>query len=148
MRGYPAEAVLQEGFEDRRRRRHNMIGYSKKVLEHFKNPKNAGVIDDANGIGEIGDPDCGDFMRVYIKVEDGLITNVKYQIKGCPASIACASAMTELVIGKRLDDAIVLTDDDIVEALDGLPEFKVHCSALGASGLQMALMDYYEKNKP
>jgi nitrogen fixation NifU-like protein len=123
-----------------------MIRYSDKVREHFRNPKNAGVIEDANGIGEIGDPDCGDFMRVYIKIEDDVVSDVKYQIKGCPASIACASAMTELAIGKPLDDAMTLTDDDIVEALDGLPEFKVHCSALGASGLQMAIIDYFEKH--
>ena len=123
-----------------------MVEYSEKVIEHFKNPKNAGMIDDANGIGEIGDPSCGDFMKVYIKVENDVVSDVKYQIKGCPASIACASAMTELAIGRRLDDAMVITDDDIVAALDGLPEFKVHCSALGASGLQMAIMDYFEKH--
>jgi len=123
-----------------------MVEYSEKVIEHFKNPKNAGMIDDANGIGEIGDPSCGDFMKAYIKVENDVVSDVKYQIKGCPASIACASAMTELAIGRRLDDAMVITDDDIVAALDGLPEFKVHCSALGASGLQMAIMDYFEKH--
>lgn len=123
-----------------------MVEYSEKVIEHFKNPKNVGMIDDANGIGEIGDPSCGDFMKVYIKVENDVVSDVKYQIKGCPASIACASAMTELAIGRRLDDAMVITDDDIVAALDGLPEFKVHCSALGASGLQMAIMDYFEKH--
>jgi nitrogen fixation protein NifU and related proteins len=119
--------------------------YSAKVMEHFRNPKNAGVIEDANGIGEIGDPECGDFMKVFIKVENEMVRDVKYQIRGCPASIACASAMTEIAIGKRLDDAMFITDDDIVQALDGLPEFKVHCSALGASGLAMAIMDYFTK---
>ncbi len=120
--------------------------YSKKVIEHFTNPRNAGAIDDANGIGEIGDPSCGDFMRVYIKVEDEIVKDVKYQIRGCPASIACASAMSELAMGKRLDDVMVITDEDIIAALDGLPEYKVHCSALGASGLHMAIMDYFEKH--
>lgn len=122
-----------------------MVEYSERVIEHFRNPKNAGVIEDANGIGEIGDPSCGDFMKVYIKVENDIVADAKYQIKGCPASVACASAMTELAIGRRLDDAMVITDGDIVAALDGLPESKIYCSALGASGLQMAIMDYFEK---
>jgi nitrogen fixation NifU-like protein len=119
--------------------------YSKKVLEHFQNPRNAGVIEDANGVGEIGDPSCGDFLKVYIKVEGDTLKDVKYQIKGCPASIACASAMTEIAIGKHLDDAMVITESEIVDALDGLPEFKIHCSALGASGLRKAIMDYFER---
>ncbi len=123
-----------------------MVEYSEKVIEHFKNPKNVGMMEDANGIGEIGDPDCGDFMKVFVRVEDGILRDVKYQIKGCPASIACASAMTELAMDKPLDDALFITDDDIVAALDGLPEFKVHCSALGASGLKMALTDYFERS--
>lgn len=123
-----------------------MYGYSKKVIEHFLNPKNAGIIEDADGIGEIGDPNCGDFLRVYIKVEGDTVTDVKYQIRGCPASIACASAMTELVIGKDLEDVITLTEDDIVNELDGLPEFKIHCSALAASGLRKAIVDYFEKH--
>jgi nitrogen fixation protein NifU and related proteins len=119
--------------------------YSKKVAEHFKNPRNVGIIENADGVGEIGDSDCGDFMKVYVKVEDDIVTDVKYQIKGCPASIACASAMTELTIGKDLDEAIMIKDTDIVEALDGLPEFKLHCSVLGAAGLQKAIMDYFAK---
>jgi len=123
-----------------------MHEYSDKVMEHFKNPKNVGMIADADGIGEVGDPDCGDFMKVYVKIENDAIKDIKYQIKGCPASIACASAMTELAMGTALDDAMVITDDDIVQALDGLPEFKIHCSALGATGLQLAIMDHFEKN--
>lgn len=119
--------------------------YSKKVLEHFTNPRNAGSIADPDGIGEIGDPDCGDFLRVFIKIDDNTIKDVKYQIKGCPASIACASAMTEMAIGKNLDDAMMITDDDIVSELNGLPEFKIHCSALAATGLQKAIIDYFEK---
>ncbi|MDP2268886.1 MAG: iron-sulfur cluster assembly scaffold protein [Deltaproteobacteria bacterium] len=122
-----------------------MNHYSDKVIEHFSNPRNAGVIENADGVGEVGDPDCGDFMRVYIKIEGHIVTDVKYQIKGCPASIACASAMTEMAIGQDLDDVMMLSDDDIVVALDGLPEFKVHCSALGAGGLQKAVIDYFDK---
>jgi nitrogen fixation protein NifU and related proteins len=120
--------------------------YNEKVIDHFYNPRNAGAMEDADGIGEIGDPSCGDFLRVFIKVEGDVVTGVKYQVRGCPAAIACASAMTELAMGKRLDDAMFITDDDIVAALDGLPEFKVHCSALGASGLAKAIMDYFERS--
>jgi len=122
-----------------------MHGYSTKVVEHFKNPKNAGIIENADGVGEIGDAECGDFMRVFIKVEGDVVADVKYQIRGCPASIACASAMTEHAKGKNLDDAMMISDSDIVDALDGLPEFKIHCSALGATGLQKAIIDYFEK---
>ncbi len=122
-----------------------MIKYSDKVREHFLSPKNVGVIEDANGVGEIGDSDCGDFMKVYVKVENDVVVDVKYQIRGCPASIACASAMTELAIGRDLQDVMLITDGDIVDALDGLPEFKLHCSVLGAAGLQKAIIDYFER---
>jgi nitrogen fixation protein NifU and related proteins len=122
-----------------------MNEYSEKVLNHFRNPRNVGMIENADGIGEYGDSECGDFLKVFVKVKENTVVDVKYQIRGCPASIACASAMTELAIGKNLDDAMMLTDDDIVNALDGLPEFKVHCSALGATGLQMAIIDYFQK---
>lgn len=117
--------------------------YSEKVVAHFKEPMNAGVLEDADGIGEIGDPTCGDFMRVFIKVESNKLTDVKYQIRGCPASIAVASVMTELAIGKDLDDALMLTDKDVVEALDGLPEEKLHCSVLGITGLRKAIQDHF-----
>jgi nitrogen fixation NifU-like protein len=123
-----------------------MTEYSEKVIDHFNNPRNAGIIKDASGIGEIGDPSCGDILRVFIKVENDVVADVKYQIRGCPAAIACASAMTELAMGKNLDDAMMLSEDDIVDALDGLPEFKVHCSAMGAAGLRKAIMDYFEKH--
>jgi nitrogen fixation protein NifU and related proteins len=119
--------------------------YSAKVLDHFKQPRNVGTIEDADGIGEIGDPECGDFMKVYVKVEGDHVTDVKYQIKGCPASIACASAMTELAIGSNLDAAMMINDEDIVNVLDGLPEHKLHCSVLGATGLRKAIIDYFEK---
>lgn len=122
-----------------------MERYSDKVLEHFNNPKNVGVIENPDGVGEIGDPNCGDFLRVFIKVDGDTVTDVKYQIRGCPAAVACASAMTELVVGRNLDDAMMVSDSDIVEALDGLPEFKIHCSALGATGLQKAILDYFNR---
>ncbi len=117
--------------------------YSEKVVAHFKEPRNVGILDDADGIGEIGDPTCGDFMRVFIKVDENVIKDVKYQIRGCPASIAVASAMTELAIGKDLDDALMLTDVDVLEALDGLPEEKLHCSVLGITGLRKAIQDHF-----
>jgi len=122
-----------------------MSEYSEKVLDHFRSPRNAGIIEDASGVGEIGDPSCGDFLRVFIKVIDDEVSEIKYQIRGCPAAIACASAMTEIATGKSLDDAIMISEDDIVNALDGLPEYKVHCSALGAAGLRTAIMDYFNK---
>jgi nitrogen fixation NifU-like protein len=122
-----------------------MFEYSEKVLQHFQNPKNAGIIEDADGIGEINVQECGDLLRVFIKVENDVITDVKYQIRGCPAAIACASAMTELAIGKGIEDAMRVSEDDIVEALDGLPEFKLHCSNLGIAGLRMAIINYFEK---
>jgi nitrogen fixation NifU-like protein len=122
-----------------------MFEYSEKVLEHFQSPKNAGIIEDADGIGEINVQDCGDLLRVFIKVEHDVIADVKYQIRGCPAAIACASAMTELAIGKPIEEALLVTEDDIVEALDGLPEVKLHCSNLGAAGLRMAIINYFEK---
>lgn len=119
--------------------------YSEKVVAHFKEPRNAGDLPEADGVGEIGDPTCGDFMRVFIKVEGNILTDVKYQIRGCPASIAVASAMTELAIGKDLDDALMLTDEDVVEALDGLPPEKLHCSVLGITGLRKAIQDHFMK---
>jgi nitrogen fixation protein NifU and related proteins len=119
--------------------------YSAKVLDHFRKPRNVGAMDDASGVGEMGDPSRGDFLRVYIKVEDDIVRDVKYEIRGCPAAIACASAMTELSIGRNLDDAMMIAENDIVQALDGLPEFKVHCSALGAAGLRTAIMDYFQR---
>jgi len=123
-----------------------MFEYSEKVLQHFQNPKNAGIIEEADGIGEIGERDCGDLLRVFIKVEKDVVTDVKYQIRGCPAAIACASAMTELAIGKSIEDALMVSEDDIVEALDGLPEFKLHCSNLGIAGLRRAIIAYFEKS--
>lgn len=122
-----------------------MIDYSDKVMEHFMTPSNLGYMADADGVGEIGDPDCGDHLKVFIKVVDGSISDIRFLIKGCPAAIACASAMTELVKGKRIEEAMLISDDDIVDYIDGLPEFKIHCSALGAAGFRVAVMDYFTK---
>lgn len=121
--------------------------YTDEVLEHFRQPKNVGTIDDANGIGMIGDPECGDALRLYIKVEDDRLVDVKYLIKGCPAAIAVASAMSELAKGKTLAEAQEITDDDVVQALGGLPEIKLHCSNLGASALYLAIKDYFDKRR-
>lgn len=121
--------------------------YSPKVFDHFFNPRNNGVLENANGIGEIGDPECGDHLKVYVRIEDDIVKDIKFQIKGCPAAIACASAMTELVMGKPVGEAMLVSDDQIIEHIDGLPEFKVHCSALGASGFRVAVMDYSLKSK-
>lgn len=121
--------------------------YSQKVFDHFLNPRNNGIIEDANGIAEIGDPECGDHLKVYLKVEHDMVKDIKFQIKGCPAAIACASAMTELVMGKPVQEAMLVSDDQIIEYIDGLPEFKIHCSALGASGFRVAVMDYSLKSK-
>jgi len=122
-----------------------LIDYSDKVMEHFMTPSNLGYMADADGVGEIGDPDCGDHLKVFIKVVDGSISDIRFLIKGCPAAIACASAMTELVKGKRIEEAMLISDDDIVDYIDGLPEFKIHCSALGAAGFRVAVMDYFTK---
>ncbi|QSQ09128.1 Iron-sulfur cluster assembly scaffold protein IscU [Koleobacter methoxysyntrophicus] len=119
--------------------------YTEKVLDHFLNPRNLGVIPDADGIGQYGDPACGDFLRVYIKVENGRLKDVKFLIQGCPAAIATSSIMTELATGKTIEEALKITDDDILEAIGVLPEEKAHCSNLGAGALHLAVMDYLDK---
>jgi nitrogen fixation NifU-like protein len=116
--------------------------YTDKVLEHFTNPRNIGEIPDANGIGTIGSEECGDMIRVWIKITDERLTDIKYKVFGCPAAIACCSMMTELAMGKHLDDANELTDEQVAEALGGLPTQKYHCSNLAASALHKAIMDY------
>jgi nitrogen fixation protein NifU and related proteins len=122
-----------------------MLRYSKEVMEHFLRPKNAGRMDNPSGTGMIGDPDCGDSLQLFIRVDQDRIIDCKYLIKGCPAAMAVASALSELAIGKHVEDALFITDDDVVDVLGGLPEIKLHCSNLGASALQLALKDYYER---
>jgi nitrogen fixation NifU-like protein len=119
--------------------------YSEKVMEHFSNPKNVGEIENADGVGEVGNPKCGDIMKMYIKVNNGIIEDVKFKTLGCGAAIATSSIATELIKGKSIDDALKITNKAVVEALDGLPPVKVHCSILAEQAIKAALTDYYWK---
>ena len=123
-----------------------MALYSEKVMDHFRNPRNVGVIEDADGIGEVGNAKCGDIMRMYIKVDDGVITDVKFNTFGCGSAIATSSMATELIKGKRVEDALELSNKAVVEALDGLPAHKIHCSVLAEEAVRAAVKDYYDKN--
>ncbi len=120
--------------------------YTDKVLEHFTNPRNVGEILDANGVGNAGSQECGDTLRVWIKVENEHLVDIKYRVFGCPAAVACCSMMTELAMGMHVDEAAELTDDQVAEALGGLPEQKYHCSNIAASGLYDAIMSYALKS--
>ena len=119
--------------------------YSKTVMEHFKTPKNVGVLDDADGVGELGNPLCGDMMTIYLKIEEEHIKDIKFQTFGCGAAIAVSSMLTEIAKGKNLDEAKQITNKDVAEALEGLPKNKLHCSNLGADALQMAIKDYEDR---
>jgi nitrogen fixation NifU-like protein len=119
--------------------------YTEKVMDHFSNPRNVGEIQDASGVGEVGNPTCGDIMKIFLKVEDDIITDVKFKTFGCGAAIATSSMVTEMVKGKTLDEAAKITNKAVAEALDGLPPKKMHCSNLAADALQKAIEDY--KNK-
>jgi nitrogen fixation NifU-like protein len=121
--------------------------YSDKVMEHFRNPRNVGEIEDADGVGDIGNPVCGDVMRITIKVEDGIIKDIKFKTFGCGAAIATSSMVTEMVKGKPVVEVEGLTNQQVAEALDGLPKEKMHCSNLAADALKKALEDYLEKKK-
>jgi len=120
--------------------------YSKKVMEHFKNPQNHGKIEDADGIGKVGNPTCGDVMYIYIKVKDKIIEDVKFETFGCVAAIATSSMGTELIKGKTVDEALSLTNKAVAEALEGLPPAKMHCSLLVEQGVKSAIEDYLKKN--
>jgi nitrogen fixation NifU-like protein len=120
-------------------------GYSKKVMEHFMNPRNVGVIKDPDGYGKVGNPVCGDLMEIYIKVKDDVITDIKFKTFGCGSAIATSSMVTELAKGKHVDDAIKITRNDVADELEGLPPQKMHCSNLAADALQAAIMDYKKK---
>ncbi len=120
-------------------------GYSEKVMEHFANPRNVGEIEDADGIGKVGNPVCGDVMWIYIKVKDNRLSDVKFKTFGCGAAIATSSMITELAKGKTLEEALKITRANVAEALDGLPPIKMHCSNLAADGLHAAINDYLEK---
>ena len=123
-----------------------MALYSDKVMDHFQNPRNVGKIEDADGIGEVGNAKCGDIMRMYIKVEDGIIVDCKFNTFGCGSAIATSSMATELIKGKPIEEALELSNKAVVEALDGLPAYKLHCSVLAEEAVKAAVKDYYDKN--
>lgn len=123
----------------------NML-YSEKVMDHFRHPRNVGMIEDADGIGEVGNAKCGDIMRMYIKVENNIITDVKFMTFGCGSAIATSSMATELIKGKPVDRALELTNTAVVEALDGLPAYKLHCSVLAEEAVKATVADYYKKH--
>jgi len=121
--------------------------YSEKVMDHFRNPRNVGKMDDADGIGEVGNAKCGDIMKMYIKVDnDGIITDVKFNTFGCGSAIATSSIATEMIKGRSIDEALTLSNRAVVEALDGLPAHKIHCSVLAEEAVKAAVKDYYDKN--
>ena len=122
------------------------MAYSEKVMDHFANPRNVGEIPDADGVGEVGNPTCGDIMKMYLKIKDGVITDVKFKTFGCGAAIATSSMATEMVKGKTIEEALKLTNKAVMEALDGLPPVKVHCSLLAEEAIHAALWDYAEKH--
>lgn len=117
--------------------------YSDKVVEHYTNPRNVGKIENASGIGEVGNPVCGDIMKMFIKVENNIITDVKFKTFGCGAAIATSSISTEMIKGKTIEEALKLKNSDVVEALDGLPPVKIHCSLLAEEAIHEAIADYY-----
>jgi nitrogen fixation NifU-like protein len=119
--------------------------YSDIVMEHFNNPRNTGVIEDADGVGEVGNPTCGDMMTFYIKVKDDVLEDVKFQTFGCVAAIAVSSIVSEMAKGKKLGEALQITRQSVAEALGGLPPNKLHCSNLGADALALAIKDYQNK---
>ena len=123
-----------------------MALYSEKVMDHFTNPRNVGKLDDADGIGEVGNARCGDIMKIYIKVEGDIITDVKFNTFGCGSAIASSSMATEMIKGKPIAQALELTNKAVAEALDGLPAHKLHCSVLAEEAIRAAIKDYYDKN--
>lgn len=123
-----------------------MALYSEKVMDHFENPRNVGKMPDADGIGEVGNAKCGDIMRMYIKVRDDVITDVKFNTFGCGSAIASSSMATEMIKGKPVSEALELSNKAVIEALDGLPAQKIHCSVLAEEAVKAAVKDYYDKN--
>jgi len=120
--------------------------YSEKVMEHFKNPRNVGEIENADGIGEVGNPKCGDIMKMYLKIDGDTIVDVKFKTFGCGSAIASSSMATELIKGKTIQEAMKITNKAVAEALDGLPPVKMHCSVLAEQAIKAALLDYSKKN--
>ena len=123
-----------------------MALYSDKVMDHFRHPRNVGVIEDADGVGEVGNPKCGDIMKMYLKIDNDTISDVKFETFGCGSAIASSSMATELIKGKPVSEALKLTNQAVTEALDGLPPQKLHCSVLAEEAVKSAIQDYYDKN--
>ena len=123
-----------------------MALYSEKVMDHFRNPRNVGVIENADGVGEVGNAKCADIMKMYLKIDDDVVTDVKFETFGCGSAIASSSMATELIKGKPVSEAMQLTNKAVAEALDGLPDYKMHCSVLAEEAIQSALDDYYSKH--
>ena len=123
-----------------------MALYSETVMDHFRNPRNVGVIADADGVGEVGNVQCGDIMKIYLKINEGIISDVKFETFGCGSAIASSSMATEMIKGKPVAEAMALTNRAVAEALDGLPAHKLHCSVLAEEAIKKALQDYYERN--
>ena len=123
-----------------------MALYSDKVMDHFRHPRNVGIIEDADGVGQVGNAKCGDIMKIYLKIKDGIIEDAKFETFGCGSAIASSSMATELIKGHPVEDALALTNKAVVEALDGLPAQKIHCSVLAEEAIKRAVQDYYEKN--
>ena len=123
-----------------------MALYSEKVMDHFMHPRNVGVIEDASGVGQVGNAKCGDIMKIYLKIENDIIVDVKFETFGCGSAIASSSMATEMILGKSIHEAMELTNKAVCEALDGLPAQKVHCSVLAEEAIKSALKDYYDRN--
>ena len=123
-----------------------MALYSEKVMDHFRNPRNVGVIEDADGVGEVGNAKCGDIMKIYLKIENDVIVDVKFETFGCGSTIASSSMATEMIKGKPISETLQLTNKAVTEALDGLPAQKIHCSVLAEEAVKSAVKDYYDKN--
>ena len=123
-----------------------MALYSDKVMDHFLQPRNLGTIENADGVGEVGNAKCGDIMKMYLKIDDDVVSDVKFETFGCGSAIASSSMATELIKGKPVAEALKLTNKAVAEALDGLPDYKMHCSVLAEEAIQSALNDYYQKN--
>ena len=124
-----------------------MALYSEKVMDHFRNPRNVGVLEDANGIGTVGNAKCGDIMKIYLKIENDIIVDVKFETFGCGSAIASSSMATELIKGKPVSEALRLTNRAVTEALDGLPPHKIHCSVLAEEAIRAALDDYEQRRQ-
>ena len=120
--------------------------YSEKVMDHFMHPRNVGIIENADGVGQVGNAKCGDIMKIYLKIEQDVIVDAKFETFGCGSAIASSSMATELIIGKPLSEALALTNKAVAEALDGLPAHKMHCSVLAEEAIRLAVKDYYDRN--